>query len=311
MLKLKRWTRLATALGGSVALAAHASLQKDAFWNLPTGVTSISRQEYFLHMMAFWVCVVIGVLVFGTMFYSLFAHRRSRHPKPATFHESTTIEIIWTTIPFLILIGMAIPAAATLIRSYDTRHADLTIKVTGVQWKWEYAYPEQGVQFVSSLDAASTKAAALDSGINPDSVPDYLRNVDHPMVVPVHQKVRLLITSADVDHGWWVEDLGVKKNAYPGFINEDWFEADRIGTYRGQCTVLCGYGHGYMPIVVKVVSTEDFKSWVEQMKKDGFGYKPSPSELAAVAADTDYASRTRTPMASGSAAAPAAAASGP
>ena len=305
MLTIKRAGKLLATLAGALGGVAQASLQENAYWNMPTGVTSLSRQEYSLHMMAFWVCVVICVGVFSVMFYSLFAHRRSRHPKPATFHESTTIEIIWTTIPFLILIGMAIPAAATLIKSYDTRNADMTVKITGVQWKWEYAYPEQGVNFISSLDAASNAAAVKGSGINPDTVPNYLHNVDHPMVVPVNQKIRLLITSADVDHGWWVEDLGVKKNAYPGFINEAWFRADKIGTYRGQCTVLCGRGHGYMPIVVKVVSEDDFNKWVAQMKQDGFNYKPSASELAAVASDTD-AQRTAVPApAPASTAAPA------
>ncbi|MDE2148551.1 MAG: cytochrome c oxidase subunit II [Gammaproteobacteria bacterium] len=310
MLTLKRAAGRAVATAAGIAGTAHASLQKDAFWNLPSGVTSLSREEYGLHMMAFWVVVVIGVLVFGTMFYSLFAHRRSRHPTPSNFHENTTVEVIWTIIPFLILVGMAIPAAATLIHAYDTRNADLTIKVTGVQWKWEYAYPEQGLQFVSGLDAASTRAAPLDSGVDPSSVPDYLRGVDHPMVVPVGEKIRLLITSADVDHGWWVEDLGVKKNAYPGFINEAWFKADRIGTYRGQCTVLCGYGHGYMPIVVKVVSQQDFKGWAAQMKHDGFGYTPSASELAAVTSDSDAGARTRAPVAPASTPAPATSAAG-
>lgn len=302
MLSFKRAACWAAVTVGCIGGAAHASLQKNAFWNLPSGVTSLSREEYHLHMITFWTVVVIGVLVFGVMFYSLFAHRRSRHPTPANFHENTAIEVIWTIIPFLILIGLAIPAAATLIRSYDTRGAALTIRVTGVQWKWEYAYPQQGVRFVSSLSQASTKAAALHSGIDPGSVPNYLRSVDHPMVVPVNEKVRLLITSADVDHGWWVEDLGVKKNAYPGFINEAWFNANRIGTYRGQCTVLCGYGHAYMPIVVNVVSQQDFESWVSKMKGDGFGYKPSASELAVVTGSAGSGARTRIPVAASSAA---------
>lgn len=283
MSSLKQWgMRLGSLVFALVAAGCTTSkdtLQENAYWNLPSGVTSISHEEYFLHMMAFWVCVAIGVVVFGVMFYSVFAHRKSRHPTPSTFRESTTVEIVWTIIPFLILIGMAIPAAATLIRSYDTSHPDMTVKITAAQWRWEYEYPDQGVGFVSSLDAKSNAAAQLGSGINPDTVPFYLRNVDNPMVVPVGKKIRLLITAADVDHGWWVPDLGVKKNAYPGYINEDWFKADRIGTYRGQCTVLCGRGHGFMPIVVKVVSMEDFKAWVAQEKKDG--HTLSTGDLAA------------------------------
>jgi cytochrome c oxidase, subunit II len=272
---------------GAGIAARHATLQKDAYWNLPSGVTSLSHDEYFLHMMAFWVCVVIGIGVFGAMFYSVFAHRRSRHPKPATFHENTTIEVLWTVIPFLILIGMATPAVATLIKSYNTTHADLTIKVTGYQWMWGYSYPEQGIKFLSRLTDPSLKAAALGSKVSPDSVPNYLRNVTQDMVVPVNQRVRLLITSGDVDHGWWVEDLGIKRNAYPGFINDVWFKADRIGTYNGQCTVLCGYGHGYMPIVVRVVSQADFDAWAKKMKDDGFSYQPSKAALAVVAGDQD------------------------
>ena len=257
------------ALGATGCTTAHDTLQKNAFWNLPSGVTTISHQEYFLHMLAFWICVGICVTVFGVMFYSVFAHRRSRHPVPATFRESTKVEIAWTVVPFLILIGMAIPAAATLIQAYDTSNPDMTVKITGYQWRWEYEYPDQGVGFISSIDAKSNAAAQLHSGIDPNSVPNYLRNVDNPMVVPVNKKIRLLITAGDVDHGWWVPDLGVKKNAYPGYINEDWFKAERIGTYRGQCTVLCGRGHGFMPIVVKVVSMEDFKAWAAEQRKEG------------------------------------------
>jgi len=305
MSSLKRVGRGLLAAGLALVAAgcttAHDTLQKNAYWNLPSGVTTISHQEYFLHMMAFWVCVAICVVVFGVMFYSLFAHRRSKHPTPSTFRESTTVEIVWTIIPFLILIGMAIPAAATLIQSYDTSKADMTIKVTGAQWRWEYEYPDQGVGFVSSIDAKSNAAAQLGSGIDPNTVPHYLRNVDNPMVVPVGKKIRLLITAADVDHGWWVPDLGVKKNAYPGYINEDWFKADRIGTYRGQCTVLCGRGHGFMPIVVKVVSMGDFNNWVAEQKKDG--HTLSTGDLKA-AGTGDAMASSAAPAAAGSAAAP-------
>lgn len=282
MSSLKRWTTLPALAALVASTAAHATLEDNAYWNLPSGVTPMSHQEYSLHMMAFWVCVVIGVGVFGAMFYSLFAHRRSRHPTPATFRDNTAIEVVWTIIPFLILIGMAIPAAATLVRTYDTSNPDMTVKITGYQWRWEYEYPDFGVGFVSSIDSKSYAASQLGSGINPATVPHYLRNVNHPLVVPVNKKIRLMITSGDVDHGWWVPDLGVKKNAYPGYINEDWFKAERIGTYRGQCTVLCGYGHGFMPIVVKVVSMNDFKAWVAQQKKAGHTLSTGDLKAAAV-----------------------------
>lgn len=256
---------LATLAGLLLGGAAHGAttLERDAVFNLPTGVTPISREIYGLHMYGLWVVTIIGVLVFGVMGYSLWAHRRKRHPVPAKFHENTTVEVIWTLVPFLILVSMALPAAATLVRAYNTSNPYMTVKVTGSQWRWVYEYPDFGVGFVSSLDARSNQASMLGSGIDPATVPHYLRAVDHPMVVPEGKKVRLLITSADVDHAWSVMDLGIKKNAYPGFINEVWFNADRIGTYTGQCTVLCGRGHSYMPTAVKVVSLDDFNAWVK------------------------------------------------
>ncbi|HEU0195721.1 MAG TPA: cytochrome c oxidase subunit II [Nevskiaceae bacterium] len=265
------WKRVAGGLtlsGLAVSAVAHASLEKDAFWNLPSGVTPLSHAMYREHMYGFYVMVFLSVVVFGTMFYSMWAHRRRRHPVPSKFHENTRVETIWTIIPFLILATMAFPAAGTLVKAYNTNNAYMTVKVTGAQWRWEYEYPDFGVGFVSSISASSNKASMLDSGINPDTVPHYLRSVDHPMVVPVDKKIRLLITSVDVDHAWSVADLGVKKNAYPGYINEAWFKADRIGTYRGQCTVLCGRGHSYMPTVVKVVSLQDFNAWVKQQLAD-------------------------------------------
>lgn len=298
---LKRWLMLPALIGLAVSTAAHATLEKNAYWNLPSGVSPISHQEYWLHMMAFWVCVVIGVGVFGVMFYSMFAHRRSRHPTPSTFRENTVVEVVWTVIPFLILVGMAIPTAATLVSSYNTSDPYMTVKITGYQWRWEYEYPDFGVGYISSLDAESNAASQLGSKISPYSVPHYLRNVDNPMVVPVDKKIRLLITSGDVDHGWAVPDLGVKKNAYPGYINDDWFKADRIGTYRGQCTVLCGRGHAYMAIVVKVVSMKDFKAWVAAERKAGHdrttGNAAAAREGDAVLSDPDWKSLVTTPAA--------------
>jgi cytochrome c oxidase subunit 2 len=235
--------------------------------NLPVGVTSISKEVYNLHMMAFWVCVVIGILVFGVMIWSIVFHRRSRGAvADVTLVHNTKVEIIWTAVPVLILIGMAIPAARGIVLIGDDAHSQLDINVTGFQWGWQYTYPGKGVSFVSKLDEQSMAASDLDSGISPYSVPHYLRNVDHPLVVPVGTKVRLLITAVDVIHSWWVPDFGIKKDAIPGYINQSWFEvdADKPGVYRGQCAELCGRGHGYMPIVVDAVSKADFDAWVKR-----------------------------------------------
>jgi cytochrome c oxidase subunit 2 len=266
MVNVKRVASGLAALLLSIGTAAHAA----SSLNMPEGATEISHEVYHLHMMAFWVCVVIGVVVFGAMFYSLFAFRRSKNPNPAQWHESLTVEILWTIIPFAILIGMAYPAAGTLIKMYDTRNADMTIKITGIQWRWQYDYVESGVNFISSLDAASNSARQLKSGIDPNSVPNYLLAVDHNLVVPAGKKVRLLITSNDVIHGWWVPDFAVKRDAIPGFVNEVWFKVDEPGIHRGQCTVLCGRDHGFMPIVVEAVTPAEFDAWVKaQQGKTG------------------------------------------
>jgi cytochrome c oxidase subunit 2 len=253
------------ALGASFAARA-ADTMDNAHYNMPKGVTAISHEVYDLHMRVFWICVVIGVVVFGVMFYSLFAHRRSKHPVPATFHESTTIEVAWTIIPFLILIAMAVPAAGTLIKMYDTRNSDLTVKITGYQWKWQYEYVDQGVSFFATLEPKANLARQLHSGIDPATVPNYLHDTDNYLVLPVGKKVRFLLTSDDVIHGWWVPDLAVKKDAIPGYINEMWAKIDEPGIYRGQCTVLCGRDHGFMPIVVKAVPEAEFTQWLAQQK---------------------------------------------
>jgi cytochrome c oxidase subunit II len=235
--------------------------------NLPVGVTSISREVYGLHMMAFWVCVVIGILVFGVMIWSIIFHRRSRGAvADVTLVHNTKVEIVWTAVPVIILIAMAIPSARGIVLIGDDANSQLDIKVTGFQWGWQYTYPGKGVSFISKLDEKSMAASDLDSGISPYSVPHYLRNVDHPLVVPVGTKVRLLITAVDVIHSWWVPDFGIKKDAIPGYINQSWFEvdADKPGVYRGQCAELCGRGHGYMPIVVDAVSKADFDAWVKR-----------------------------------------------
>jgi len=257
----------AALFGMFFSLGAFAADTMDnAYWNMPKGVTKVSQEVFRLHMIAFWVCVAIGVVVFGVMFYSLFRFRRSANPVPAKFHESTVVEIAWTIVPFLILIFLAIPAAGTLIREYDTRNSDMTIKITGYQWKWQYEYVDQGVSFFSTLDAASNTARALHSGIDPKSVPFYLHNVDNALVLPINKKIRFLITSDDVIHGWWMPDFALKKDAIPGYINEMWTVIDEAGTYRGQCTVLCGRDHGFMPIVVIAKTQADYDSWLAQQK---------------------------------------------
>jgi cytochrome c oxidase subunit II len=273
-LGIRPGTWLSIAALFAAALTASPAWAEDppasAGWgllNLPVGVTSISREVYNLHMMAFWVCVVIGILVFGVMIWSIVFHRQSRGAVPdVTLVHNTKVEIIWTAIPVLILIGMAIPSARGIVLIGDEANSQLDIKVTGFQWGWQYTYPGKGVSFISKLDEQSMAASDLDSGISPESVPHYLRNVDHPLVVPVGTKVRLLITAVDVIHSWWVPDFGIKKDAIPGYINTSWFEvdADKPGVYRGQCAELCGRGHGYMPIVVDALSKADFDAWVKR-----------------------------------------------
>jgi cytochrome c oxidase subunit 2 len=255
------------------ALAAVlASLPAAAFaaWelNMPVGVTELSRRIHALHMLIFWVCVVIAVAVFGAMIYSIVKFRRSQGAVPATFDHSTRAEIVWTVIPIVILVAMAVPAAATLVRIEDTRNSELTIKVTGYQWRWHYENLDRNVSFFSSLARASDAARQLGSGIDPNSVQNYLLDVDHPLVVPAGKKVRVLLTAGDVIHAWWVPAFGMKKDAIPGFVNELWFRADQVGIYRGQCAELCGRDHAFMPVVVDVRSQADFDSWLKS-QQDG------------------------------------------
>jgi cytochrome c oxidase subunit 2 len=260
-------SKLAAALAVLVPLAA--PVRADSGWallNLTPGVTDISRKIYDLHMEVFWICVGIAVVVFGWMIWSLIAFRKSRGAVADTsLVHNTRVEIIWTAVPVFILIAMAVPAARTLVEIEDTRNTELTIKVTGFQWGWNYDYLDDGVNFYSRLDRASDAARQLMSGIDPSTVPNYLLSVDHPLIVPAGVKVRLLITGADVIHSWWVPAFGLKKDAIPGFINELWFEVDanKTGLYRGQCVELCGRDHGFMPIVVDVRSKADFSTWLK------------------------------------------------
>jgi len=245
-------------LGLSLAGAAKA----DWALNMPKGITDLSLETYNLHMMVFWWCVAIGIVVFAVMIISLIKHRKSKGVEPATFSHSTTAEIIWTTIPVIILVMMAIPTAETMVRLEDSRNPDLSIVVTAYQWKWHYNYHDSDVEFYSSLARPSLEARRKQSGVDPYAVDNYLREVDNRVVVPKGAKVRLLITSNDVIHSWWVIDLAIKKDAIPGIVNEAWFLANELGTYRGQCAELCGKDHGYMPIVVEVVEPEAYEAWV-------------------------------------------------
>jgi cytochrome c oxidase subunit II len=249
--------------------AANLPASADSGWsqlNMPRGVTEMSRKIYDLHMTIFWVCVAIGVVVFGVMIWSLIAYRKSRGAvADVTLVHNTKVEFIWTIVPVFILIAMAVPAARVLVEIEDTTKTELTIKVTGFQWGWQYDYLDDGVSYYSHLDRKSNAARELLSGIDPNSVDHYLLNVDNPLVVPVATKVRLLVTAADVIHSWWVPAFGVKKDAIPGFVNEAWFrvDADKPGLYRGQCAELCGRDHGFMPIVVDVRSKADFAAWLK------------------------------------------------
>ncbi len=213
-------------------------------------------------MLALWICVFVGIGVFGTMFYSIYYHRKSMGHKAEQFHENTRVEIIWTIIPTVILIAMAIPATKTMLEMNGTEESEMSIKITGWQWKWEYEYLDNDIHFFSSLDEASNKARQKNSGIDPRSVPHYLLNVDKPLVIPINTKIRFLFTAADVIHSWWVPDLGWKKDTVPGFINESWTYVEKTGTYRGQCAELCGKDHGFMPIVVIAKEKADYDAWV-------------------------------------------------
>ena len=284
---------LASALAAvAFTLVAHATEDggSDTGWsqlNMTRGVTEISRKIYALHMEIFWVCVVIGVIVFGAMIWSIIAFRKSKGAIPdVTLVHNTKVEVIWTALPVVILIAMAVPAARTLVEIEDTTKTELTIKVTGFQWGWQYDYLDDGVVYYSHLDRQSNAARELLSGVDPNTVPHYLLNVDHPLVVPVDTKVRLLVTGADVIHSWWVPDFGVKKDAIPGFINEAWFrvDADKPGLYRGQCAELCGRDHGFMPIVVDVRSKADFATWLkDEAAREKQAAPPAPGAAAPVA----------------------------
>ncbi len=246
---------------GVVSLGLSGSVWAEYAYNLPMPASKVAGDVFHLHNLIMLVCIGIFVVVFGAMFYSLYMHRKSRGHKAANFHENTTVEVVWTIVPFVILMGMAYPAAKVVIDMKDTSNPDMTIKVTGYQWKWGYDYLQDGVSFYSML---STPRDQIDNKATKGE--HYLLEVDNPVVVPVNKRVRLLITANDVLHAWWVPALGAKQDAIPGFIRDIWFKADKIGTYRGQCVELCGKDHAFMPIVVQVVSEADYQTWVASKK---------------------------------------------
>jgi len=250
-----------------LGLFVASNVRADWALNMPKGVTDLSAETYGLHMMVFWWCVAIGLLVFGVMIISLVLHRKSRGAKAADFSHSMTAEIIWTAIPVVILLVMAVPAAETMVKLEDSRDPDISIVITAYQWKWHYKYQDEDIEFYSSLARPSLEARRKQSGIDPNAVDNYLLDVDRPVVVPRGAKVRLLLTSNDVVHSWWVPDLAIKKDAVPGIVNEAWFKVNEAGTYRGQCAELCGKDHGYMPIVVEVVEPDAFQAWVDTRKE--------------------------------------------
>ncbi|MES2148182.1 MAG: cytochrome c oxidase subunit II [Pseudomonadota bacterium] len=250
--------------------------------NLQTPVTQIATEINDLHTWMMVVCMVIFVAVFGVMFYSVFKHRRSLGHKPATFHESTAVEIAWTVVPFIIVIGMALPATKTVVGMKDTSNADLTIKATGMQWKWGYDYLKgegEGISFLSNLTTPRSQVGS--PGVEPTEKRgiNYLMEVDNEVVVPVNKKVRIVLTANDVIHAWMIPAFGVKQDAIPGFVRDTWFKSEQIGTFRGQCAELCGKEHAFMPIVVKVVSAEDYKVWVDGKKKEMAALAEDPSKV--------------------------------
>jgi cytochrome c oxidase subunit 2 len=277
--------RFFSALGAVVAASTlfwAAPALSDFQLNMPEGVTTSSRDIYSLHMQILLVCVVIAAGVYAAMIIAIVRFRQSAGAKPSKFTHNATAEVIWTVIPALILVVMAIPAAETLVRLEDTRNSELTIKVTGSQWQWQYEYIDHGVSFFSRLDRESNLARQPGSGIDPRSVDNYLLEVDNRVVVPVDTKVRILVTAADVLHSWWMPEFGVKKDAIPGFVNETWFEATEMGVYRGQCAELCGMDHGFMPIVVEVRSREDFAEWLVEMGATSGGFAVGDSDDSSV-----------------------------
>ena len=285
VMKAQRLVRHAAGLLALASSAASANATDPARWqlNMTPGVTATSQNAYSAHMFMLWICVVIGIVVFGAMAYAMFKFRHSKGAVPDTnFTHSTVLEAIWTVIPIVILIGSAIPATRMVVAQYNADHnakiADMTVKITGYQWMWRYEYINEDVNYISRLDRESDRIRQ--EGGTPDlqTSPHYLRDVDHPLVLPADTRVRFVITADDVIHSWWVPALGWKQDAIPGVINEAWTEVHEPGTYRGVCAELCGKDHGFMPIVVKIVPKAEYKTWLAAQKAE------TASAVAAVAA---------------------------
>ncbi|MFV2031248.1 MAG: cytochrome c oxidase subunit II [Gammaproteobacteria bacterium] len=257
----RRWS---VTLAGAVSTLLVSSANAELTLNMTKGVTPISREVYGLHMIVFWISVAIGVVVFGAMAWSIIYHRKSKGAEAATFHESTAVEIAWTVVPLIILVGIAIPATKSLLKLEDAKSgAEINLQVTGIQWKWKYNYIDEGVEYISSL-AQSSRDVIKD----PTGNKNYLLEVDEPVVLPINKKIRFLFSSDDVIHSWWVPDLAVKQDAIPGFVNDSWATILEPGTYRGQCAELCGKDHGFMPIVVKAVTQPEYEKWIAGKKAE-------------------------------------------
>ena len=285
----KMLVRALTAMGLMALVPAAIATPGESEWrkpwglNLPEGVTSLSQQAYDLHMLTFYIVCVIGAFVFIGVFYSIWKFRRSQGAKPAQFHHNTTVEVVWTVIPFLILLFIAVPATKTMIDMEDTSDYEMTVKVTGYQWMWEYEYLDEDIEFFSRLDRDSQQARQRNPEIRPSEVEHYLLDVDNPLVVPVDTKIRFLLTANDVIHSWWVPELGWKKDTIPGFINEAWARIKEPGIYRGQCAELCGRDHGFMPVVVVAKEQDDYEAWVAE--QNGASAAAEEAEAQPVADD--------------------------
>ncbi len=285
--KLQQWA-VGAALAGSTGLVVAAPDMpggpRNNQWTLTEPATRIAAEQIWIHSFLMWICAVIFVAVFGTMFYSILKHRKSKGHKPADFHESTTVEIAWTIVPFLIVVAMALPATRMVVEQKDTSNADITVKATGYQWKWGYDYLKGEGEGIAFLSALSTPRDSIDDKNFPgarekrESNATYLMEVDNPLVVPVGRKVRVVTTANDVIHAWYVPALGVKQDAIPGFVRDTWFKAEKPGTYRGDCAELCGKEHAFMPIVVEVKTEEDYAKWVAEKQKAMLAMKEDPNK---------------------------------
>ena len=310
--RIKQWTGGVTALLASTNVLAQSADPKPWQLNMGRGVTTSAQHAYDAHMLALWICVVIGVLVFGAMAVAMFRFRKSRGVTPATFTHNTTAEIIWTVVPVILLVLMAVPATQKLIAMYDTRDAEMTVKVTGVQWMWKYDYMGEDVTLTSRLDRESDRLRQNPATTRAelDAHGHYLLDVDHPLVLPTNTKIRFVVTADDVIHSWWVPALGWKQDAIPGIVNEAWTEILEPGVYRGQCAELCGKDHGFMPIVVRALPREEFDAWLAAEKAKNAPAAPAEAPAAPAAESPESAEPEQGEAAAATQPAPSAAAAG-